>query len=125
MRAPSTTELGFAVNDWNESESEARFATMVNVAGRESPCTRPGAFCRAVMADMRISVQIALAADSPRGHSSRQAVQPGGSCSQGGVKVPTGGKDRKAQARERFLRHEAFFVMKKGQQIRCNSEADG
>src|SRR6185436_5651403 len=27
---------------------------------------------------------------------------PGGRCSQGGVKVPTGGKGRKAQARERL-----------------------
>ena len=28
---------------------------------------------------------------------------PGGRCSQGGVKVPTGGKGRRAQARERLL----------------------
>jgi len=31
---------------------------------------------------------------------------PGGRCSQGGVKVPTGGKGEKAQARERLLRDE-------------------
>ena len=37
-------------------------------------------------------------------HSSPQAAQPGGRCSQGGVKVPTGGKGDEAQARERLLR---------------------
>jgi hypothetical protein len=57
MRAPSTTELIVAVNDWNESESNARFATMVNVAGRESSLLQPPRGCRTVMADMRISVQ--------------------------------------------------------------------
>jgi hypothetical protein len=31
---------------------------------------------------------------------------PGGRCSQGGVKVPTGGKGAEAQARERLLRDE-------------------
>ena len=45
---------------------------------------------------------------------------PGGRCSQGGVKIPTGGKGDVAQARERLLLPE-----KKGQQIRCDSEADG
>src|SRR5260370_14627630 len=40
-------------------------------------------------------------------------------CSQGGVKVPTGGKGGQAQARERLP------PPRKGQQIRCNSEADG
>src|SRR3954451_20495237 len=44
---------------------------------------------------------------------------PGGRCSQGGVKVPTGGKGEQAQARERLPRK------RKGQQIRCESEADG
>src|SRR5216684_3089897 len=44
---------------------------------------------------------------------------PGGRCSQGGVKIPTGGKGEVAQARERLLPH------RKGQQIRCDSEADG
>jgi hypothetical protein len=39
--------------------------------------------------------------------------------SQGGVKVPTGGNRRRPEARERLvLNHE-------GQQIRCDSEADG
>src|SRR3954463_438016 len=33
-----------------------------------------------------------------------KAAQPGGRCSQGGVKVPTGGKGQEAQARERLLR---------------------
>jgi len=47
---------------------------------------------------------------------------PDGRCSQGGVKVPTGGKGRKAQARERLPQSLAEG---KGQQIRCNSEADG
>jgi hypothetical protein len=32
-----------------------------------------------------------------------KAAQPGGRCSQGGVKVPTGGKGDVAQARERLL----------------------
>ena len=40
-------------------------------------------------------------------------------CSQGGVKLPTGGKGEVAQARERLPRE------RKGQQIRCDSEADG
>lgn len=39
--------------------------------------------------------------------------------SQGGVKVPTGGKGREPEARERLL------LPKQGQQIRCDSEADG
>jgi hypothetical protein len=52
---------------------------------------------------------------------------PGGRCSQGGVKVPTGGKGAEAQARERLLPSESFWnpLGKKGQQIRCDSEADG
>src|SRR5436305_13551639 len=45
-----------------------------------------------------------LAGGPARGHSCPQAAQPGGRCSQGGVKVPTGGKGEKAQARERLLR---------------------
>jgi len=48
---------------------------------------------------------------------------PGGRCSQGGVKLPTGGKGEIAQARERLLLRR--FLGKKGQQIRCDSEADG
>ena len=47
---------------------------------------------------------------------------PGGRCSQGGVKVPTGGKGDEAQARERLLLRK---LKQKGQQIRCDSEADG
>src|ERR1700722_19204348 len=53
---------------------------------------------------------------------------PGGRCSQGGVKIPTGGKGDVAQARERLLRPEISTrkpLKKKGQQIRCDSEADG
>jgi hypothetical protein len=38
------------------------------------------------------------------------------------VKVPTGGKGEAAQARERLV-PEIFW--NKGQQIRCDSEADG
>jgi hypothetical protein len=55
------------------------------------------------MADMQIPVRIALAGMAALGHSSMQAAQPGGRCSQGGVKVPTGGKGDVAQARERLL----------------------
>jgi len=40
------------------------------------------------------------------------------------VKVPTGGKGGQAQARER-LPSLAYTFGKKGQQIRCDSEADG
>jgi hypothetical protein len=36
-------------------------------------------------------------------HSCCKAAHPGGRCSQGGVKVPTGGKGEAAQARERLL----------------------
>ena len=53
---------------------------------------------------------------------------PGGRCSQGGVKIPTGGKGDVAQARERLLGLEVSDrkrPAKKGQQIRCDSEADG
>src|ERR1700748_1377440 len=48
--------------------------------------------------------RIVLAGTAMLGHSSVQAAQPGGRCSQGGVKVPTGGKGDEAQARERLLR---------------------
>jgi hypothetical protein len=60
-----------------------------------------------------------LAPLSAFGHISDRPFIPNGRCSQGGVKVPTGGKGEVAQARERLL------LPKKGQQIRCNSEADG
>ena len=49
-------------------------------------------------------MRIALAGAPALGHSSVQAAQPGGRCSQGGVKVPTGGKGDEAQARERLPR---------------------
>jgi hypothetical protein len=39
------------------------------------------------------------------------------------VKVPTGGKGEAAQARERLLLQ--MLLERKGQQIRCDSEADG
>jgi len=44
------------------------------------------------------------------------------------VKLPTGGKGDEAQARERLLLLEfrgLESLEKKGQQIRCDSEADG
>src|SRR5215470_13451501 len=44
----------------------------------------------------------ALAAAARRRHISFRPFIPNGRCSQGGVKVPTGGKGRKAQARERL-----------------------
>src|ERR1700754_1492336 len=50
------------------------------------------------------SSRIVLAGTAVLGHSSMQAAQPGGRCSQGGVKVPTGGKGDVAQARERLPR---------------------
>jgi hypothetical protein len=54
------------------------------------------------MADMHVWSRIALAGLAMLGHSSAQAAQPDGRCSQGGVKVPTGGKGDVAQARERL-----------------------
>jgi hypothetical protein len=62
-----------------------------------------------------------LAGGAANRHSSIRSSNPGGRCSQGGVKVPTGGKGELAQARERLV--PSFG--KKGQQIRCDSEADG
>jgi hypothetical protein len=62
-----------------------------------------------------------LAGGAANRHSSIRSSNPGGRCSQGGVKVPTGGKGQLAQARERLL----LSFGKKGQQIRCDSEADG
>jgi hypothetical protein len=44
-----------------------------------------------------------LAGNPAIGHILGQAAQPGGRCSQGGVKVPTGGKGEVAQARERLF----------------------
>jgi hypothetical protein len=61
-------------------------------------------------------------------HNFRQVAHPSSRCSQGGVKIPTGGKGDEAQARERLLHREAStrkLPAKKGQQIRCDSEADG
>jgi hypothetical protein len=49
-----------------------------------------------------------------------KAAHSGRPSSQGGVKLPTGGKGAQAQARERLLPPR-----RKGQQIRCDSEADG
>ena len=79
---------------------------------------------------MQIPDGKALAGAPAIGHSSAQAAHTGRSrlkrahsrCSQGGVKVPTGGKGEAAQARERLV-PEIFW--NKGQQIRCDSEADG
>jgi hypothetical protein len=59
---------------------------------------------------------------------------PNGRCSQGGAKFPTGGKGLQFSLEERPKPASAFFPersspelssKKKGQQIRCNSEADG
>jgi hypothetical protein len=63
----------------------------------------------------------------PFGIVAVRPIIPGGRCSQGGVKLPTGGKGGQAQARERLLLMESLLesVGKKGQQIRCDSEADG
>src|ERR1700676_4934375 len=44
-----------------------------------------------------------LAPKSAFGHTFGQVAQPGSRCSQGGVKVPTGGKGGVAQARERLV----------------------
>jgi hypothetical protein len=69
--------------------------------------------------DMQIPLLKVLADAAGFGHIWRRSLIPGGRCSQGGVKIPTGGKGDVAQARERLL------LPKKGQQIRCDSEADG
>jgi hypothetical protein len=69
---------------------------------------------------MQIPHGKALAGVPPIGHSWFRPLIPGGQCSQGGVKVPTGGKGELAQARERLPP-----LSGKGQQIRCDSEADG
>jgi hypothetical protein len=44
-----------------------------------------------------------LAGAAANRHSSIRPFIPGGRCSQGGVKVPTGGKGEAAQARERLI----------------------
>ena len=76
---------------------------------------------------MQIPMPMALAGVPAIRHSSPRSLIPGGRCSQGGVKVPTGGKGEAAQARERLFPRESARVPqgKKGQQIRCESEADG
>jgi hypothetical protein len=77
--------------------------------------------------DMQIPVRKALAEGPAFGHIYVRSSIPGGRCSQGGVKIPTGGKGDVAQARERLLHREFLseVLLKKGQQIRCDSEADG
>ena len=52
---------------------------------------------------MRIRHEEGLAGVPAIGHIPLQVAQPGGRCSQGGVKIPTGGKGDVAQARERLL----------------------
>ncbi len=52
---------------------------------------------------MQISHGKVLAGVAAIRHSSLRPLIPGGRCSQGGVKVPTGGKGGQAQARERLL----------------------
>jgi hypothetical protein len=57
-----------------------------------------------------------------------KAAHSGRPSSQGGVKLPTGGKGGQAQARERLVPSGNPLLDslgKKGQQIRCDSEADG
>ena len=76
-----------------------------------------------VMGSMRIPDGKALAGAFVLGHSSVRLLMSSCRCSQGGVKVPTGGKGEAAQARERLVLLESRG--KKGQQIRCDSEADG
>jgi hypothetical protein len=77
--------------------------------------------------DMQIPLWKALAEAPAFGHIYVRSSIPGGRCSQGGVKIPTGGKGDVAQARERLLLREFLSEIpeKKGQQIRCDSEADG
>jgi hypothetical protein len=57
-----------------------------------------------------------LAGNPAIGHILGQAAQPGSRCSQGGVKVPTGGKGEKAQARERLVPTDILldFLWEKG-----------
>ena len=76
---------------------------------------------------MQIPVPKVLAEAPAFGHIYVRSSIPGGRCSQGGVKIPTGGKGDVAQARERLLLRELLSEVpqKKGQQIRCDSEADG
>jgi hypothetical protein len=69
---------------------------------------------------MRIPDSEGLVGTAAIGHISFRPFIPDGRCSQGGVKIPTGGKGDVAQARERLPQ-----PVKKGQQIRCDSEADG
>ena len=68
-----------------------------------------------------------LAGSAGLRHTCCRSSIPGGRCSQGGAKLPTGGKGDEAQARERLPLLETFLESagKKGQQIRCDSEADG
>src|SRR6201999_3919768 len=47
-----------------------------------------------------------LAGMSAKRHNFRQVAHPSSRCSQGGVKIPTGGKGDVAQARERLLHRE-------------------
>jgi len=53
--------------------------------------------------DMQIPPRKALADTPAFGHIWGRSSIPGGRCSQGGVKIPTGGKGDVAQARERLL----------------------
>jgi hypothetical protein len=46
-------------------------------------------------------------------HIPIRPLNPGGQCSQGGVKVPTGGKGEAAQARERLLSFGGNFLWEK------------
>ena len=76
----------------------------------------------------RIPMMKVLAGVSAIRHSSLRPLIPGGRCSQGGVKVPTGGKGWISPS-PRAPSSPGIPLWnplgKKGQQIRCDSEADG
>ena len=67
------------------------------------PAGNPPLPCSAGMGTCRIPGRKALADAAAFGHIHVRSLIPGGRCSQGGVKIPTGGKGDVAQARERLL----------------------
>ena len=112
-RASSTADLRHTCDFANKSESSWSVNDLLTICRRCAGCVNqpPGALtssCKSrsvLMGTCRFPMPKDLARPSRFGHISGQA-RPFRACrcSQGGVKVPTGGK---------------------GQQIRCNSEADG
>src|SRR4051794_20188049 len=113
-RAPSTVDRDCAVNDWNKPESSTALLPQVLI----SSATAAGLARSLALPSWptcTFFTRIALAGGAALGHSSAQAAQPGGRCSQGGVKVPTGGKgDLSPSPRA------PSSTSKKGQQIRCD-----